>query len=47
MKLAAADTVTSAWLLNEDSTAEIRGRQIALSRLKAAHRDGKGTKARA
>ena len=47
MKLAAADTVTSAWLLNEDSTAEIRGRQIALNRLKAAHRDGKGTKARA
>ena len=47
MKLAAADTVTAAWLLNEDAAAEIRGRQIALNRLKAAHRDGKGTKARA
>ena len=33
MKLAAADTVTAAWLLNEDAAAEIRGRQIAHSEI--------------
>lgn len=44
MKLGATDLLAAVCLLNEENSTEFRGKSIALSRLKQAHRDGKGSK---
>ncbi len=44
MKLGATDLLAAVCLLNEENSTEFRGKSIALSRLKQAHRDGRGSK---
>jgi hypothetical protein len=44
MKLSAADQLKKLCLLSEETSCEFRGKELSLTRLKAARRDGKGTK---
>ena len=47
MHLGKGEGLTAMYLLNEIGNAVVRGRDYAVNRLKCAHRDQKGTKARA
>ena len=44
MKLGNLDSLVELCFLTDGSTVELRGKDVAVSRLKQAHRDGKGTK---
>ena len=44
MKLGSLDSLVELCFLADGSTVELRGKDVAVSRLKQAHRDGKGTK---
>ena len=44
MKLGSLDSLVELCFLTDGSTVELRGKDVAVSRLKQAHRDGKGTK---
>ena len=46
MKLAAGDTLSNIYLLDNESeqTIEVRGKEVVLNRLRIGNRDTKGTK---
>jgi len=47
MKLGKGERLTGAYLVNDTASVKVRGRDLAINRLKAGHRNAKGSKVRA